>query len=163
MSSIRALKRRSELKRKQKSEHNQLFSSCPNLSSATIIINKLRRNRSESDVHTVVQDTPKIFHQKSERNLQSLFSQQNFLSSTPCGGMSETNSPSQMQTSSYSVITDNAQIKIPIVGFEIIEERSKFTVSCLMRKTDSSNTYFFFLRFLNFESRIMRIRIHGWS
>lgn len=34
-----------------------------------------------------------------------------------------------MQASSFSVISDQEQLKIPIVGYEVMEERSRFTVS----------------------------------
>jgi hypothetical protein len=38
-------------------------------------------------------------------------------------------SGSLMQSSTFSVITDSEQIKVPIIGYEVMEERSRFTVS----------------------------------
>lgn len=131
MSSIRALKRKSLLKHKINKENNNLSKSWPNISD-----NKeysLKRSKSESDIRNI--DPPKKdlkLHAKSELHLQSVYKSSKFTTSTPDNTMSSPeNNPSinsLMQSSSFSVITDSAQIKIPIIGYEVMEERSRFTV-----------------------------------
>lgn len=132
MSSIRALKRKSLLKQKINKENNNLSKSWPNISDNKE--NSLKRSKSESDIRNI--DPPKKdlkLHAKSELHLQSVYKSKFTTSSTPDNTMSSTesnpNSYSVMQSSTFSVITDSAPIKIPIIGYEVMEERSRFTVS----------------------------------
>jgi hypothetical protein len=128
MSSLRALKRKSLQKQKI---HKNISKSCPNFSRSEEYF--LKRSKSESDISNI--DPPKRdiqFHAKSSLELESVFKSK-FTTSTPDNTTtmsSPENSYSNiMQNSSFSVITDSEQIKIPIIGYEVMEERSRFTVS----------------------------------
>jgi hypothetical protein len=122
MSSLRALKRKSLQKQKINKENKNISKSksWPNISD-----NKeysLKRSKSESDISKA--DPPKKdikFHAKSSLELQSVFNSTAVTMSTP--------ESSLMQSSTFSVITDSEQIKVPIIGYEVMEERSRFTVS----------------------------------
>lgn len=133
MSSLRALKRKSLHKQKNKNinKENNISSSWPCVSDKSSCL--LRRSKSESDISSIAPSRRDLkFHAKSERNLQSLYS--NITTSTPHSSYmsTTTSSPTSniMQNSSaFSVINDSNQIKIPIIGYEVMEERSRFTVS----------------------------------
>jgi hypothetical protein len=133
MSSLKALKRKNLQKQKNNKENNILSKSWPNLSDNKE--NTLKRSKSESDIHKI--DPPKNkkdlkLHAKSELFLQSVFKSK-FTTSTPDNTMSmspvSSTNNNIMQSSAFSVITDSEQIKIPIIGYEVMEERSRFTVS----------------------------------
>lgn len=154
MKSVRALKRKSK-KSSPNKENISLKSSesCPNLKNVVIHHpNKIRKTKSESDISHASLDmiTPEIsFHAKSVRNLKSVYVHEtspaattttstpadsasrhrNFASSTPIAD-------NVMQASSFSVISDQEQLKIPIVGYEVMEERSRFTVSFFCKQID---------------------------
>ena len=145
MSSVRALKRKSLLRRKDK--ENIISSSWPNIS--TVIKKKessLKRSKSESDICHI--KTPKKdlkHHAKSERNIHTLYS--NFTTSTPSNTF--LGSPSEgniMQSSAYSIISDQDQIKIPIIGYEVMEERSRFTIFKLRIENYEKNNFWMVLR-----------------
>lgn len=123
MSSLRALKRKSLQKHKNISkDHLQLSKSTENLQSSNNKVNSaLRRSKSESDISNISPSKNTKHYGKSERNLESLF-----ITSTPCSTL--ISSPENMQSSSFSIIADSDQIKIPIIGYEVMEERSRFTV-----------------------------------
>lgn len=132
MSSIRALKRKSLQKHKSKQNKETISGSWPCISEKRSC--RLIRSKSESDISSTKpskKDLNLKLHAKSERNLQTLYS--NFTTSTPqCTYMSTASSPLSniMQNSSaFSVINDSDQIKIPIIGYEVMEERSRFTVN----------------------------------
>lgn len=132
MSSLRALKRKSLQKHKSKQNKETISGSWPCISEKKSCL--LIRSKSESDISSTKpskKDLNLKLHAKSERNLQTLYS--NFTTSTPqCTYMSTASSPLSniMQNSSaFSVINDSDQIKIPIIGYEVMEERSRFTVS----------------------------------
>lgn len=118
MSSVRALKRKS---RRQKNQNLIIISSSwPNVTDINKSDSTLKRSKSESDLLAVALSLKKDLkhYAKSERNLQSLYS--NFTTSTP-HNMSQVSSPTStiMQTSTYSVLSDPEQIKVPIVGYEV--------------------------------------------
>lgn len=113
-----ALKRKSLQRQKN---HNLLISnSWPNVTDINKSDSILKRSKSESDLLAVTLSPKKDLknYAKSERNLQSLYS--NFTTSTP-HNMSQVSSPTStnMQTSTYSVLSDPEQIKVPIVGYEV--------------------------------------------
>jgi hypothetical protein len=133
MSSLRALKRKSMIKLKSNNKEISSTSSLPNLIKTKKELSSLKRSKSESDIRNLNPSTTNKkdlkLHAKSERNLESLYNSK-FTTSTPL--LSSPISPTahiNMQNSSFSVITDADQIKIPIVGYEVMEERSRFTVS----------------------------------
>lgn len=144
MSSLKALKRKSLQKLKQKKDCN-ISSSWPNISSHKD--SSLRRSRSESDIS--ISNPPKknsTNHAKSERNLESLFS--NFTTSTPCSTFISNGSPPEhiMQSSAFSLVSDQDLIKIPIVGYEVMEERSRFTIFKLRIENYEKNNFWLVLR-----------------
>lgn len=126
MSSLRALKRKSLQKHKSKQNKETISGSWPCISEKRSC--RLIRSKSESDISSTKpskKDLNLKLHAKSERNLQSLYT--NFTTSTPqCTYMSTASSP---LSNAFSVINDSDQIKIPIIGYEVMEERSRFTVS----------------------------------
>lgn len=122
MSSVRGLKRKNLLKQKINKENKTLSRSWPNLSGNNKY--SLKRSKSDSDIRNV--DPPKKdFHLLAKSSLELHFKSKFTIPdhSTP------DNSYSAMQSSTFSVITDTEQIKIPIIGYELMEERSRFTVS----------------------------------
>lgn len=148
MSSLRALKRKSLHKQKNNKENNinSLSNSWPNISLKKVY--QLQRSKSESDISNLNPSNKKDLklHAKSERNLQTIYS--NFTTSTPCSNSISPSSPTSnitiMQNSSFSVITDVDKIKIPIIGYEVMEERSRFTVSLKKIIIESSKTKKYF-------------------
>jgi len=146
MSSVRALKRRSNL-RKNSNKENLISSSWPNISKS----NKkwessLKRSKSESDIQGN-KNSPKKdlkLHAKSERNIHTLYS--NF--TPPNNTFASMGSPpgSFMQSSTFSIITDQDQIKIPIIGYEVMEERSRFTIFKLRIENYEKNNFWMVLR-----------------
>lgn len=118
MSSVRALKRKSLQKQKNHKE-SLVSNSWPNVTDIKSD-STLKRSKSESDLLAVALSPKKDLkiNAKSERNLQSLYS--NFTTSTPYN-MSQVSSPTStnMQTSTYSILADPEQIKVPIVGYEV--------------------------------------------
>jgi len=140
MSSLRALKRKSTLKRKDK---EIISSSWPNLSKKEET--SLKRSKSESDIHhTNLLKKDLKFNAKSERNLHSLYS--NFTTSTPNPIESPLENSNIMQSSSYCIISDQDQIKIPIIGYEVMEERSRFTIFKLRIENYEKNNFWMVLR-----------------
>lgn len=110
-----------------KEGNNNISSSLPNISNSTTNeFCDLRRSKSESDIRNISNPIPPKpdlrLHGKSERNLQTIYSN---ATSTPITLLS----PSSMENSMFSIISDTDQIKVPIVGYEVMEERSRFTVS----------------------------------
>lgn len=147
MSSIRALKRKSTLRRKDK--ENITSSSLPNIS---ITINNkkepsLKRSKSESDIYNTTpakKDLKKLLA-KSERNIHTLYS--NFTTSTPSNTFVSMSPPGNiMHSSTYSIISDQDQIKIPIIGYEVMEERSRFTIFKLRIENYEKNNFWMVLR-----------------
>lgn len=114
MSSVRALKRKSIQKQKN------ISISWPNIVDINKSGSTLKRSKSESDLQaTSVPASGKDLKidAKSERNLQSLYS--NFTTSTPYNLSQISPTSTTMQTSSYSIMLDiPEQIKVPIVGYE---------------------------------------------
>lgn len=153
MKSIRALKRKSKKNLSDK-ENFWLKSSesCPNLKNVIQSSSKIRKTKSESDIAHSSLDmiaSDIRYHAKSVRNLKSVFVNDEILSTssmtsptttatstTPADNRQHREFVSStpivdniMQASSFSVISDQEQLKIPIVGYEVMEERSRFTVS----------------------------------
>lgn len=117
MSSVRALKRKS-IQKQSKHRENTISNSWPNVTVINRSDSSLKRSKSESDLQTAT-STPKKdlkIHAKSERNLQSLYS--NFTTSTPFNMSQVSPTSTTMQTSTYSIVSDPEQIKVPIVGYE---------------------------------------------
>lgn len=154
MSSIKALKRKSEQK-KNKSFNNivdnksavlRRTSSLSDLYETKFI--KLRKTKSLTDLKSIIQEDIKvqtddaIKSAKSERNLNSVY---NYMTSTPCNTSSRRNS-NIMEVSSYSMIADNDSIKIPIVGYEVMEERNRFTIFKLRIENYEKNSFWLVLR-----------------
>lgn len=141
MSSLRALKRKSMLRKKDK--ENNISSSWPNISNHFKTKDtSLRRSQSESDIrHCISAKKDLKHHAKSERNLHILYS--NFTTSTPSN-----TSPIEniMQSSTFSMISDQDHIKIPIIGYEVMEERSRFTIFKLRIENYEKNNFWMILR-----------------
>lgn len=176
MSSVKALKRKSQknLNNKEKVKSAGLIktSSYPNLLSVANGSNeKLRKCKSESDLSSVHKEfrRPQKFEAKSERNLNSIYnftsSPSSTFTSTPTNAIrnkinhtstntNQLNTPTNqirnissiMEESNYSLITDNETIKIPIIGFEIMEERSRFTIFKLRIENYEKNNFWLVLR-----------------
>lgn len=133
---------------KQKSNNKENIStSCPNISSSSgKKENSLKRSKSESDIR-YVQQPKKDLKQlaKSERNIQSLYSN---ITSSPESTFLSQPSPSSniMQSSTYSLITDHDLIKVPIIGYEVMEERSRFTIFKLRIENYEKNNFWLVLR-----------------
>lgn len=140
MTSVRALKRKSL----QKQKYKEIFlSSCPSLTSVNVD-NALKRSKSESDLHNVEPSKQDLKqHGKSERNLKTLYS--NFTTSTPHSTFTGS-PPDAMQHSTYSIVSDQEQIKVPIVGYEVMEERSRFTIFKLRIENYEKNNFWLVLR-----------------
>lgn len=143
MSSIRALKRKS-LQRQVINKEKAKSSSLPNINNG--IEAELKRSKSESDIRPGKIDLTKkdLKYQiaKSERNLQSLYT--NVMSSTPI--MSQGSHTGNIMQNSFGVIADNDQIKIPIVGYEVMEERSRFTIFKLRIENYENNNFWLVMR-----------------
>lgn len=141
MSSLRALKRKSLMRRKENKE-NLTSSSWPNLNlnSYKKKESSLKRSKSESDVHYINTHKKDLkLHAKSERNIHTIV-YSNFTTSTP-----SINSPSVR--TSFGMISDrDQQIKIPIVGYEVMEERSRFTIFKLRIENYERNNFWMILR-----------------
>lgn len=142
MKSLRAMKRNSKKKLANKEVHRR-SESCQELRSLTRN-HSLRKTKSESDITRVPHSnsSPQDLHllAKSMRNLKSVYVNDEVLSTTtttsPPAADNRSNFSSStpiidniMQASSFSVISDNEHLKIPIIGYEVMEERSRFTVS----------------------------------
>lgn len=140
MSSLRALKRKSFLK--QKNNKGNLSISWPNISDSSEF--SLKRSKSESDIRNL--DPPKKdlkLHAKSELFLQSVYKSNKFTTSTPDNTLNrelthDTNDYNIMQSSTFSVITDSEQIKIPIIGYEVMVIPSYFAIY-----NDCNNNFYF--------------------
>lgn len=148
MSSIRALKRKSK---QRQNKEKTISSSLPDITSTyNQIERQLKRSKSESDIRSIKIDPPKKdlkLHAKSERNLQSLYGYSNFTSSTPINSFMSQGSPTgNIMHSSFSVIADSDQIKIPIIGYEVMEERSRFTIFKLRIENYENNNFWLVLR-----------------
>lgn len=146
MSSIKALKRKSAQKQKVNKDGNSVSSSCPNVVSSTELRDgALKRSKSESDIRNVAR-LPLKHHAKSERNLESLYS--NFMTSTPHNTFISTpaSPTTNLMQGSFSVITDQDTIKVPIVGYEVMEERSRFTIFKLRIENYERNNFWLVLR-----------------
>lgn len=107
---------------------------------------RLKKIKSEGDLTSVLQDKDikvikTVKPSKSERNLNSVY---NYMtSSTPCNTSRNSN---VMEISTYSMIADNDIIKIPIVGYEVMEERSRFTIFKLRIENYEKNSFWLVLR-----------------
>lgn len=160
MSSLRTLKRKSLQKQKINKEEKILSKSWPSLCDHKETC--LKRSKSESDIKS--SDPPKVdvaLHAKSSLELQSVYKFNKFTSSTPQSSpdnimSSPESSYNAMQSSTFSVITDVDQIKIPIIGYEVMEERSRFTVSLKIVKKRIIFNIILFYRFSNFALKITK-------
>lgn len=159
MSSMRALKKKSAQKQNVNKEitTRSLQNLC-NLSTSTTA-SKLKRSKSESDLCKVeVEATKKPSLKfgavvKSERNLSILYSS---TSKNPSNIPFQ--SPS-MDLSCYSMITDGDNIKVPIVGYEIADERSRFTIFKLRIENYENNNFWLVLRrFTDFTRLQMKLK-----
>ncbi|XP_021365854.1 sorting nexin-16-like [Mizuhopecten yessoensis] len=63
---------------------------------------------------------------------------------------SRSHSRNEEPASSHKVTGMNEEIKVPIVGFEVMEERSKFTVFKIQVQVSTTNSWFVFRRFSDF-------------
>ncbi|CRL08536.1 CLUMA_CG021274, isoform A [Clunio marinus] len=149
MTSVRAIKRKS-LQRQNINKDDTLFSSWP-----CIAVKKsfsLKRSKSESDLRDVIPSKSDLKRlAKSERNIKTLYS--NFTTSTPYSNLltpPSPVSPSQENvmdiSCNFSVISDGDKIKIPIVGYEVMEERSRFTIFKLRIENYEKNNFWLVLR-----------------
>lgn len=108
--------------------------------------NRPRKVKSEADLSNITQQKDikviqSVKPSKSERNLNSVY---NYMtSSTPCDTSRSSN---VMEISTYSMITDSDSIKIPIVGYEVMEERSRFTIFKLRIENYEKNSFWLVLR-----------------
>ncbi|CAO1298621.1 unnamed protein product [Diamesa tonsa] len=159
MSSVRALKR----KQKNHKENNpavllERSKSCNDLNKLTEI-QQLRKINSDCDVCYKADYNKKedikftSRSSKSERCLKTIFARNsinNFLSSTPSDNPSIPSTPtyqsSSMIQSSFSLITDSSKIRIPICGYEVMEERARFTIFKLRIENYESNNFWLVLR-----------------
>ncbi|CAG9799459.1 unnamed protein product [Chironomus riparius] len=119
-------------------------SSCE-LYKSSLTNNRLRKIKSEADLATILQDKDlkvikSVKPSKSERNLNSVY---NYMTSTPCDTSRNSN---VMEISTYSMIADSNSIKIPIVGYEVMEERSRFTIFKLRIENYEKNSFWLVLR-----------------
>lgn len=149
MKSMRALKRKSKKSSIVNKENiTKMSESCPNLKNVVVQhSSKIRKTKSESDIaHSsldMITSDLKL-HAKSVRNLKSVYVNDEILSPTTTSSTLSADNNNRhrmefvsstpivdniMQASSFSVISDRDQLKIPIVGYEVMEERSRFTVS----------------------------------
>lgn len=142
MKSLRALKRNSKKKLMNK-EKIRKTESCQELRNI-VKSYQLRKTQSESDINNVPHSKTPSPHDlqilaKSMRNLKSVYVNDEVLSTTTNTTMPAADNRTHftsstpiidniMQASSFSVISDNDQLKIPIIGYEVMEERSRFTV-----------------------------------
>jgi sorting nexin-16 len=133
---------------RQKNNKESVSSSCPNISSNSHSKGfPLKRSKSESDIKTITTPTKNLKqHAKSERNLESLYS--NFTSSSPSSNFLSRGNPMTniMQSSTFSVIADQDLIKVPIIGYEVMEERSRFTIFKLRIENYEKNNFWMVLR-----------------
>ncbi|XP_033753761.1 sorting nexin-16-like [Pecten maximus] len=63
---------------------------------------------------------------------------------------SRSHSQNDQPASSHRVTGMTEEIKVPIVGFEVMEERSKFTVFKIQVRVSTTNSWFVFRRFSDF-------------
>lgn len=162
MSSIKALKKKSA----QKQNVNKEIStrSLPNLNIlSTTTTSKLKRHKSESDLSKVDLSKKPQFKfptVKSERNLSILYSS----TSKSYRNDDTTHIPFQsninsMDLSCYSMITNSDNIKVPIVGYEIADERSRFTIFKLRIENYENNNFWLVLRrFTDFTRLQMKLK-----
>ncbi|KAG5678702.1 hypothetical protein PVAND_008350 [Polypedilum vanderplanki] len=125
--------------------------SCPDLQSVKLF-NKLKRSRSETDIKNTTIKPKSSYIAKSERNLNILYHH-----STP------TTSPSDnihnMDISNYTTLSDEDAIKIPIIGYEVMEERSRFTIFKLrIENYEKNNFYLVLRRFTDFTRLYTKLR-----
>lgn len=176
MKSIRALKRNSK-KRLMNKEINRKTESCQELRNI-VKFNQLRKTQSESDINKIQHSkaSPQDLQilAKSMRNLKSVYVNDEVLSTTTNTTLPAVDNRTHftsstpiidniMQASSFSVISDNDQLKIPIIGYEVMEERSRFTVSLIFNsyKNFSLTSHHFLFRFSNLELKIMKEIVSG--
>lgn len=179
MKSMRALKRKSKKSPSNKENISMKSSeSCPNLKNVIQHPPKIRKTKSESDIaHSSLEMiTPDIqFHAKSVRNLKSVYVNDEINSTTTTTSTTPADSRHRrfmsstpiidniMQASTFSVISDQEQLKIPIVGYEVMEERSRFTVStadAVKICKQIGNSHFSF-RFSSFASKTTKRIVFG--
>lgn len=140
MSSVRALKRRNLLKQKINKEESLVRTrSYESLLIKPRNTRNLRRTRSEPDLNKIeaTKKPLKFEAAKSERNLSILYTTSAY-----------DNSPNHntMDLSCYSMINDSDNIKVPIVGYEIVAERSRFTIFKLRIENYERNNFWLVLR-----------------
>lgn len=156
MSSIKALKRKSVQRQNFNNNNNFKETKAAILRRSSSFSDtyksqplKLRRTKSETDLKYILKDTKQskktieaVKPAKSERNLNSVY---NYMtSSTPCNTSPQNSNI--MEVSSYSMISDNDSIKIPIIGYEVMEERSRFTIFKLRIENYEKNSFWLVLR-----------------
>lgn len=144
MSSVRALKRKNFLKQKNNKEDNLRTKSFENLSTQPQPSRSLRKIKSESNL-SKIESTKiplKFEAAKSERNLSILYT----TSADDTPNLFQTNNSHQMDFSCYSMINDSDNIKVPIVGYEIVAERSRFTIFKLRIENYERNNFWLVLR-----------------
>lgn len=148
MSSVRALKRRNFLKQKvNKEESSALTRSLPNLlDKQQRSIKCLRRTKSEPELSKIDPNKKPLKFEaaKSERNISILYTTSAYEGSSIPSTPFRNNHNIDM--SCYSMINDNDNIKVPIVGYEVIDERKRFTVFKLRIENYERNNFWLVLR-----------------
>lgn len=159
MSSLKAQKKKSAQKQNVNKEKISTRS-LPNLLFTST--SKLKRYKSESDLNKIEatkkpSSALKFEAVKSERNLSILYSSRNYdVQSNIPSFQSNINT---MDLSCYSMITDSNQIKVPIVGYEIADERSRFTIFKLRIENYENNNFWLVLRrFTDFTRLQMKLK-----
>jgi sorting nexin-16 len=155
MSSVRALKRKNFLKQKINKEESLALRrtrSCTSLDIKTQSSKCLRRTKSEPDLKKIdsTKKPLKFEAAKSERNLNILYTQTYEGSSLPSTPFRNNH---QMDLSCYSMINDSDNIKVPIVGYEIVAERSRFTIfkmKIIIENYERNNFWLVLRRFTDF-------------
>jgi hypothetical protein len=136
-SSIKALKKRKAQKQNKENIFLRRTRSCEFKLQNSV---KLRRVNSEPDLNKIqptIKKPLKFEAAKSERNINILYTHDNN-NSIP--------SSNTMDFSCYSTIIDSDNVKVPIVGFEIVAERSRFTIYKLRVENYENNNFWLVLR-----------------
>lgn len=149
MNSIKALKRTSSNK-ENKSLKTQSCLNLKDIVSNKEILRKLKRCKSVGDLPNQ-QAQLKFESVKSERNLSILYTSNNnnnninnLIPSSPFRSTIIHNNT--MDMSCYSMIVDSDNIKVPIVGYEIVAERNRFTIFKLRIENYENNNFWLVLR-----------------
>lgn len=153
MSSVKALKRRNFLKQKTNKEESSALRRTRSL--CTLSDNNikqstkcLRRSKSDPDLNKIdpTKKPLKFDAAKSERNLSILYTTSSLPSTPFRNNLHNNNNNNQMDLSCYSMINESDNVKAPIIGYEIVAERSRFTIFKLRIENYERNSFWLVLR-----------------